>query len=293
MDIGFLGLGTMGAPIARNLAAAGHQVKVWNRTPGRAASVVDSGGSEVRDVTEALSPHVVMSMLADDHAFEENVLAQTALAAAPKGGIHVNLATVSPTLTRRATSVLAERGVQYVSAPVFGRADVADAGALTVLVAGDPDAIAKIDSLLDVIGRRTWNVGEEPAQAIVFKILGNYLIANAIQAMSEVTTLAEKLGGAPETLVDIMNDSLFPGGVYGGYGAMITARNYEPVGFSVELGLKDVRLALSEAREHKVPLAFGSQLEELFVDALAHGQGAMDWSSVAEATRRRAGMSRP
>ncbi|MCJ0903087.1 NAD(P)-dependent oxidoreductase [Rhodococcus sp. ARC_M6] len=290
MDIGFLGLGTMGRPIARNLAKAGHQVKAWNRTPGRAASIVECGGTEVFDASEALANDVVMSMLANDQAFENNVLNEQALRALPAGAVYVNLATVSPTLARTAAATLAVHGVQYLSAPVFGRADAADAAALTVLVAGDVEAIAKVDSLLAVIGRRMWNVGDEPAQANVFKILGNYLIANAIQAISEATTLAEKLGGSPEQLMEIMNDSLFPGAVYGGYGSMIAKRDYEPVGFSVELGLKDVRLALAEARDQQVPLAFGSQLENIFVDALAHGQGALDWASVAEATRRRAGV---
>lgn len=290
MDIGFLGLGTMGRPIAQNLAKADNNVIAWNRSPGRAGSVVAHGGTEVFDATEALSAAVSMSMLANDQAFEENVLSDTALDSLPRGGVHVNLATVSPALARRAAETLAEHDVQYLAAPVFGRAEAADEGVLTVLVAGDAGAIEKVDPLLGTIRRRTWHIGSEPAQANVFKILGNYLIANAIQAMSEAATLAERLGGSPELLMDIMNDSLFPGAVYRGYGSMIARRDYDPVGFSVELGLKDVRLALAEARDQQVPMAFGSQLENIFMDALAHGQEAMDWASVAEATRRRAGV---
>lgn len=290
MEIGFLGLGTMGVNMARNLADAGHEVRVWNRTPGKAASVVERGGVEVPAAADAIASGTVLSMLADDRAFRENVLSPGALDAAPSGGIHVNMATVSPALAREAAAALAERDVRYLAAPVFGRAEVAAAGELTVLVAGDPAAVDAVAPLLEVIGRRTWRIGDDPAQANLVKILGNYLIANAIQAMAEATTVAERLGGSPDLLMEIMNDSLFPGPIYGGYGRMIAGRRYEPAGFRLELGLKDVRLALTESRGAHVPLAFGSVLEDLFVDALAHGQAGEDWSAVTEATRRRAGL---
>ncbi|WP_269088266.1 NAD(P)-dependent oxidoreductase [Prescottella equi] len=204
--------------------------------------------------------------------------------------MHVNLATVSPGKSGAAEAALNERGIFYVAAPVFGRAEVAEAGQLTVLAAGDPGAIDVVAPMLDVIGRRTWRIGEDPAQANVVKILGNYLIANAIQAMAEATTVAEKVGGSPELLMEIMNDSLFPGGVYQGYGAMIAQRRYEPAGFRLPLGLEDVRLALAQAHAVNVGLPFGSVLEDLFLDALAHGQADQDWSAVTEATRRRAGL---
>lgn len=290
MDIGFLGMGTMGRPIARNLVRAGCDVTVWNRSPGKAASVVDRGASETPDLSEALHRSVVFSSLADDRAFADSVLSASSLQAAKPGSVHVNLGTVSPGASASAESLLAERGVFYVAAPVFGRAEVAEAGQLTVLAAGDSGAIDEVAPLLDVIGRRTWRVGDDPKLANVVKILGNYLIANAIQAMAEATTVAEKIGGSPELLMEIMNDSLFPGGVYEGYGRMIAQRRYEPAGFRLPLGLKDVRLALSQAHDVNMGLPFGSILEDLFLDALAHGQADQDWSAITEATRRRSGL---
>ncbi|BCN77360.1 putative oxidoreductase [Prescottella equi] len=287
MDIGFLGMGTMGRPMARNLARAGYDVTVWNRSPGKAADVVDYGASEAPDLADVLHKSVVFSSLADDGAFTESVLSAPSLQAAKQGSVHVNLATVSPGKSAEAEAALSERGIFYVAAPVFGRAE---AGQLTVLAAGDPGAIDVVAPMLDVIGRRTWRIGEDPAQASVVKILGNYLIANAIQAMAEATTVAEKVGGSPELLMEIMNDSLFPGGVYQGYGAMIAQRRYEPAGFRLPLGLEDVRLALAQAHAVNVGLPFGSVLEDLFLDALAHGQADQDWSAVTEATRRRAGL---
>lgn len=291
MDIGFLGMGTMGRPMARNLARAGYDVTVWNRSPGKAADVVDYGASEASDLADVLHRSVVFSSLADDRAFVDSVLSAPSLQAAKPGSVHVNLATVSPAMSGEAESALSARGIFYVAAPVFGRAEVAEAGQLTVLAAGNPGAIDGVASLLDVIGRRTWRIGDDPKQANVVKILGNYLIANAIQAMAEATTVAEKAGGSPELLMEIMNDSLFPGGVYAGYGKMIAQRRYEPAGFRLPLGLKDVRLALAQAHAADVGLPFGSVLEDLFLDALAHGQADQDWSAITEATRRRAGLA--
>ncbi|MDH6676554.1 3-hydroxyisobutyrate dehydrogenase-like beta-hydroxyacid dehydrogenase [Rhodococcus sp. LBL1] len=290
MDIGFLGMGTMGRPMARNLARADYDVTVWNRSPGKAASVVDYGASEAPDLSDVLHKSIVCSALADDRAFADSVLSTSSLQAAKPGSVHVNLATVSPGMSAEAESRLAERGIFYVAAPVFGRAEVAEAGELTVLVAGDSHAIDEVTPLLDVIGRRTWRVGDDPKQANVVKILGNYLVATAIQSMAEATTVAEKVGGSPELLMKIMNDSLFPGGVYEGYGTMIAQRRYEPAGFRLPLGLKDVRLALSQANDVNIGLPFGSVLENVFLDALAHGQAEQDWSAITEATRRRAGL---
>ncbi len=290
MDIGFLGMGTMGRPMARNLARAGYDVTVWNRSPGKAASVVDYGASEAPNLSDVLHKSVVFSSLADDRAFADSVLSMSSLEAAKPGSVHVNLATVSPGMSAVAEARLSEKGIFYVAAPVFGRAEVAEVGQLTVLAAGDSGAIDEVTPLLDVIGRRTWRVGDDPKQANVVKILGNYLIANAIQAMAEATTVAEKTGGSPSLLMEIMNDSLFPGGVYQGYGTMIARREYEPAGFRLPLGLKDVRLALAQAHEVNMGLPFGSVLEDLFLDALAHGQADQDWSAITEATRRRAGL---
>nr|WP_277350477.1 NAD(P)-dependent oxidoreductase [Rhodococcus sp. BL-253-APC-6A1W] len=291
VEIGFLGLGTMGTPMARNMARAGNTVSVWNRSPGKAGAVVEYGATEVDSPAEALRVPISCSALADDHAFAGTVLSPDSLAAMPPGAIHVNLATVSPEMATHAAEALTGIGVRYVASPVFGRAEVADAGNLTVLAAGDSSAVEEVAPLLEAIGRRTWRIGEDPKQANIVKILGNYLIANALQAMAEATTISEKVGGSPELLMNIMNDSLFPGAVYEGYGRMISRRTYEPTGFGLALGLKDVRLARAQARKADVTLPFGSVLEDVFIDALAHGQARQDWSAITEATRRRAGLA--
>ncbi|WP_261560377.1 NAD(P)-dependent oxidoreductase [Frankia tisae] len=285
MRIGFIGLGGMGAAMARNLVAAGHTVLVWNRSPGPVDELA-AAGAVPASIEEAFATGTVLSMLADDHAVTERLLDP----AAPAGALHVNMATISTALAERAAREYGERGLRYLAAPVFGRTEAAAAGNLTVVTAGDPAAIAEVQPLFDVLGRRTWTVGETPAYANLVKILGNYLIACSIEAMAEATTVIEAGGLDPALFIEVVTDNLFTGPIFAGYGGMIGARNYEPVNFRLPLGFKDVQLALAAGQERNVPLPFGGVLRDAFIDALAHGQGEQDWAAVAETARRRAGL---
>jgi 3-hydroxyisobutyrate dehydrogenase-like beta-hydroxyacid dehydrogenase len=176
-----------------------------------------------------------------------------------------------------------------VAAPVFGRADVAAAGKLTIVAAGPAEALDRVGPLCDVLGQRTWRLGAEPAQAAALKIAGNFMIASAIETMGEATTLAARHGVPPETLLEILTSSLFAAPVYKNYGAIISGRKYQPPGFRLRLGLKDVRLALAAGEGAKVPLPFASVLRDAFLEAVAHGDGDLDWAALAEVSRRRAG----
>ncbi|CAJ60165.1 MULTISPECIES: NAD(P)-dependent oxidoreductase [Frankia] len=289
MRIGFIGLGGMGVAMARNLVAAGHTVLVWNRSPGPAAELA-AAGAVAASIEEAFATGTVLSMLADDQAVTERLLDPTVLAAAPAGALHVNMATISTALAERAAREYAERGLRYLAAPVFGRTEAAAAGNLTIVTAGEPATIAKVQPLFDVLGRRTWTVGEAPAHANLVKILGNYLIACSIEAMAEATTVIEAGGLDPALFIEVLTDNLFAGPVFAGYGGMIGKRSYEPVNFRLPLGFKDVGLALAAGQERNVPLPFGGVLRDAFIEALAHGQGEQDWSAVAETSRRRAGL---
>jgi 3-hydroxyisobutyrate dehydrogenase-like beta-hydroxyacid dehydrogenase len=290
MIIGFVGLGAMGSVMVGNLLDAGHPVRVWNRSPGPVRELTERGATAVADLAEIFTAEIVISMLANDAAVSENLLDDQLLAAAPEGAVHVNMATVSAELADRADRQHRTHGLHYVAAPVLGRVEVARAGNLTILAAGDSAAIAKAQPLFDVLGRRTWAVSDRPAHANLVKILGNYLVACSIEALAEATTVAEAAELDPTLLVDILTEGLFTGPVYQGYGAMIAARTYEPVAFRLALGRKDVELALDTARSHQVPLAFGSVLRDVFTEAVAHGQSDRDWAAVTETTRRHAGL---
>lgn len=288
MDVGFVGLGAMGRGMAANLLRAGHSVRAWNRSPGPVDELVAEGAVAAADLADVFAADVVVSMLADDSVVESLLFAPELLAGAT-ASVHVNMATVSVALARRAVEVYAAHGIGYVAAPVLGRAEVAAGGGLNVLAAGDPVLLDRVQPLFDAMGRQTWRVGDEPDRANTTKIACNYLIACALESMAEACTLAEAGGIEPSALIDILTHTILPGPIYSGYGAMIAERRYEPAGFRLVLGRKDVELALATGAAHHVPMAFGGVLRDAFIDAVAHGDGERDWSAVAESTRRRAG----
>lgn len=292
MKIGFVGLGAMGQAMVANLLAAGHRVQVWNRSPEPVREMTEQGATAAADLAEIFTCDVVLSALSDDDAVTRLLLDEDLLAVAPAGAVHVNTATISGELAARAHQRYAELGLRYVAAPVLGNSEVARAGNLTVLVAGEAEAITVVQPLIDVIGRRTWTIGDQPAQANLLKIMVNYLIACSIGAMAEATTVTEAAELDPKLLIDIVSEHLFTGVVFPNYGRLIGAREYEPVAFKLALGHKDVNLALDTGQAHGVPLPLGGVLRDAFIDAMAHGQSEQHWVAVTEAVRRRAGLGR-
>ena len=292
MDVGFIGLGAMGRGMAANLVKAGHRVRVWNRSPAPAQELARAGADVAAEPADAFGG-VVFSMLADDQAVRQTVLEPGLSRRAPADTVHVNLATVSVALAEELSAEHQRHGVGYVAAPVFGRPDAAAAGQLAIVAAGPSAALDRVQPLLDVMGRRTWRVGEQAAQANAVKIAGNFLIASAIESMAEAAVLVERHGVAPAALLDVMTSTLFSAPVYQNYGAQIVARRYEPAGFRLVLGLKDVRLALEAAEVTRAPMPFAGILRDHFLEALAHGDGDRDWAAVADVARRHAGLPIP
>ncbi|WTG90014.1 NAD(P)-dependent oxidoreductase [Kitasatospora sp. NBC_01560] len=287
--VGFVGLGAMGQGMAASLLRAGHRVRVWNRSPGPVAALVAQGAEAAGSPAEAFAAEAVVSMLPNDETVER-LLLDPALLAGATATLHVNAATVSVELAERAEALHAEHGIGYVAAPVLGRPPVAAAGELNILAAGSAEALAAAEPLFAAMGRRTWYFGDRPRQANTAKISANFLLACAIESMAEACSLAEANGVRPTDLIEMLTGTLFPGPVYSGYGAMVAERRYEPAGFRLPLGLKDVGLALSAGAAAHVPLPFGSVLRDAFLDALAHGDGEKDWAAVAAVARRRAGL---
>lgn len=280
--IGFIGLGSMSRPIVRNLLSAGHDVIVWNRSSGPVDELAALGARRADTPLAVYEADTVFSMLSDDAAVREVLLEPSLLEGLPAGALHVNMSTVSPELAREAMKLHAERGAGYVSAPVFGRVAVAEAGKLNIVVAGPAASIEKLQIFFDVIGDKTWPVGTEPEQANIVKIIGNYLIACAIQSLSEAVSLAEAKGIDARTLVSLFTSTLFPGRIYESYGEIIAGRTYRPAGFTTALGKKDLMLALDSAHEVDVPLPIGDLLRGIFDAALAAGHADDDWAVIAE-----------
>jgi 3-hydroxyisobutyrate dehydrogenase-like beta-hydroxyacid dehydrogenase len=280
MDIGFIGLGAMGKGMAKNLAAAGHNVKAWNRSGGQVEGVTMVGAP-----ADALQGDAAFTMLSDDAAIRAVLLASGALAKAKPGLVHVCNSTISVAFARELDAAHKQAGVGYVSAPVLGRPDVAAAGQLNVLAAGDPAAVEKVRPLLDKIGGKVWDLGESAPQANAVKIACNMMITMAIEAMAEAVVLTEGNGLERERFFDLILSTLFGSRSYQVYSGNILREQYEP-GFKARLGLKDLRLAGAEAEALDRQLPMLDAVRQQMSRAVEAGGGERDWSIMADYTIR-------
>lgn len=289
MNIGFVGLGIMGKAMATHLVEVGYRVRVWNRSQEPLADLAALGATAVASCREAGDGvDVLVSMLADDEAVDAVLIEGGALDAMPPGAVHINMATVSVACVRELESRHRDRGVRYVAAPVLGRVDMAQAGQLNILAAGEPGALRDVQPLLHVLGRKSWYLGERPEQANAVKLAVNTMIAGAIGMMGEGVALSQGYGIAKADFIELITSTLFAAPVYTGYGAAIAQERFEPAGFRLALGLKDVRLTLEAAESVRVPLSIASVLRDNHLDSLAHGEGHLDWAALSKVAARRA-----
>lgn len=291
MQIAFIGLGGMGLPMAENLLKAGHELVVWNRSPEPALVLAEKGARVCKTPADVGNVQVLISMLADDAATREVVVRNGALDALSPGAVWINMATVSVAFTEAMTVELENRELRYVAAPVLGRVDVAAAGSLNILTAGDEQLLNDIQPLFDVLGQKTWRFGEIPAQAAAVKLAANFMLASAIEAMGESSALVESFGVGKADFLNMLTSTLFSAPAYKGYGAMIAEDRFSPAGFTLSLGFKDLRLAQQAAESRHVPMGFAGVLRDNYLAALAHGDEALDWAALAAVSARRAGQS--
>ncbi len=290
MKIGFVGLGQMGSGIARNLVKAGHEVHAYNRTASRAEELAADGAQVARTIADAAATGLVFTMLSDDHAVEQCVFGEDGiLAALPRGGLHVSLSTISVDFSRRLAEEHAKRGQEYVASPVFGRPQFAESAQLLVVAAGPERAVQKARPLLEAIGRKLFVLGSDAPLANVLKLSGNFLIASMLEALSETFALAGKSGIEPLKCLEILNN-IFQSPVYEIYGKIIAEERFEPPGFKMLLGLKDVRLALAAGEAAAVPMPLASLIRDHMISGIARGMGEIDWSAIARVVAEDAGL---
>jgi 3-hydroxyisobutyrate dehydrogenase-like beta-hydroxyacid dehydrogenase len=289
MKLGFLGLGQMGRGMAANLIKAGHEVRLYNRSAGKAEGL--GGIVAATPADAARDAEIVFTMVANDAALREVALGEHGfIAALPKSAIHVSCSTISVACAEELTAAHKAAGQRFVSAPVFGRPDAAAGAKLFIAVAGAPAHIAACQPVFDVLGQRTFVMGTEPSRANLVKLSGNFLIASVIESLGEAMALVGKGGVDQRAYLELLTSTLFSAPVYKTYGNLIVEQKFEPAGFAAPLGQKDIRLVLEAAEGLNVPLPLASLLRDRFLTLLAQGGETLDWSAISQLAARDAGL---
>ena len=287
--VAFVGLGQMGRAMARRLAGAGFRLRIWNRTRARAEEL---GSGEVCDTPAqaAAGADLVLSSLADDRAVRDVVLGTDGVVAGlDRGAVHVGTSTLSLRLVDELVPAHSAVGGAFVASPVLGRPDAAARGELWLLTGGDEESLRRAAPALACLGQGQLPLGT-PRQAMLAKLLANFMIAGTIELLAEAVTLGEKGGVAPPALIELFTKTLFGSPIVTGYGGRIAAGQFKPAGFTVPLGLKDVELALEAAHDLQSPLPVASIARDHLIAALAHGRADWDWGALATAVREAAGL---
>lgn len=292
MKVGFIGLGRMGAGMTASLLRAGHEVTVYNRTPGKGQALVDQGARAVARVADACRGDAVITMLADDDAVGSVAFGEHGvIGGLGKGAIHISMSTISVALSERLAAAHAQAGQRFVAAPVFGRPEAAARAQLVIVAAGAPDAVNACAPLFEALGPRTFRIGDKPQAANLVKLSGNLLIATVIEALGEAMALVGKAGVDRRQYLDLLTSTLFNAPVYKTYGELIAGGKFEPAGFAARLGHKDICLALAAGEGLRVPLPLASLLRDRLLALLARGGEALDWSAIAQLAAKDAGLA--
>jgi 3-hydroxyisobutyrate dehydrogenase-like beta-hydroxyacid dehydrogenase len=294
-EIGFVGLGRMGAAMAANLAAEGLQVVAYVRRPDQIGKLEALGLRPTTDIGDLFHCEVVISMLPDDDAVHDIVFGRGDInldglaASLSPGAIHLSMSTISTMTASLLASAHARNGQGYVAAPVFGNPDAAKARQLFIVAAGARANIERCRPILNGLGQRTFEVGDDPADANLFKLLGNMMSATALEMLGEVVAVVRKRGLDPQPFIDIMTSTMFSGRAHKIYGDKIARQTYAP-GFVLPLVLKDVRLALAEAEKAGVPMPSVGVVRDRLITGIARGHGELDWTALGLIAAEEAGL---
>jgi 3-hydroxyisobutyrate dehydrogenase-like beta-hydroxyacid dehydrogenase len=290
MKLGFIGLGRMGSAMAANLVRAGHEVTVFNRTPGKSSSLVALGAQEAATLAGACRGEAVITMLADDEAASNITVGSGGVVEnLSKGAIHLSMSTISVAMSDRLAQAHAQSGQRYVAAPVFGRPDMAAAAKLFIVAAGDPAAVDACRSVFDVLGQKTSTIGGVPSAANLVKLTANFLQAAVIESLGEAIALIGKAGIDRRAYVDLLTSTIFTAPAYKIFGPLIADGTFGTAAFAAPLGYKDIRLALAEAETLRVPMPLASLLHDRFLRLFAQGGDNLDWSAIGGLASQDAG----
>jgi 3-hydroxyisobutyrate dehydrogenase-like beta-hydroxyacid dehydrogenase len=293
-EIGFVGLGRMGAAMAANLAAKGRPVIAYVRRRDQIGILEALGLKPTTDIGDLLHCEVVITMLPDDDAVREIVFGRGDVYGLAEGlnpgAIHLSMSTISSATAFLLASEHARNGQGYVAAPVFGNPDAAKARQLFIVAAGATSDVERCQPIFDAVGQRTFVVGTEPGDANLFKLLGNMMSATALEMLGEVAAVLRKRGLDPQPFIDIMTGTMFGGRAHRIYGDKIARQAYA-AGFVLPLVLKDVRLALAEAEKAGAPMPSVGVVRDRLITGIARGHGELDWTALGLIAAEEAGLN--
>ncbi|MGO9647587.1 2-hydroxy-3-oxopropionate reductase [Candidatus Sulfotelmatobacter sp. SbA7] len=286
MRIAFLGLGIMGRAMALNLVKAGHEVTVWNRTPGKD---VEGAKTATCPAEAARDAEVIWLCVADTEAVESVLFGPQGVdESLADGQIIVDSSTISPSATRRFAERVGAKGVQYVDAPVTGSKVGAENGTLIFIVGGEEAAIERLKPLFAATGKKIFRMGET-GKGEAAKLAMNLQIALIFEGFAEALTLATKLGVDAETLLPLIEASMVRSGVVDYKAPFILKRDFSP-NFPLRLMRKDIRLALEAAKEARVKLPGLETVEEIYEMATEDGHENLDYAATLTLLEKWAGI---
>ena len=288
--VGFVGLGTMGAAMAANVARAGFETSAWNRTPGRAPELDELGVRRLDSPADvARSSDIVVTIVSDTPDVEGVLFGPQGVAdGAANGALVVDMSTISPSATRDFAARLRERGVAMIDAPVSGGSEGAQKGTLSIFVGGDAGDLERARPVLEAMGKTITHVGPIGAGQAV-KAVNQVILAGTYLGVAEGIVLALKSGLDVEQVVGALGGGAAQSWVLANRSGRMLANDY-PLGFKVALHRKDLNIALAMARELGADLPVSTLAEALEADLMANGHAEDDMSALARAIRSRSGL---
>ena len=281
MRVGFIGLGIMGKPMARNLLKAGHDLVVYDVAPQPAAELAGSGateGASARDV--AARSEITITMLPDGPEVEAAVLGPSgALEGSAPGSVLVDMSSISPLVAQKVGAACNAKGVSFLDAPVSGGEPKAIDGTLAIMAGGPQETFDKVLPLFQAMGSSATLTGPVGAGNVT-KLANQIMVAVNIAGMGEALVLATKAGLDPEVVFNAVKGGLAGSAVLSAKAPMVISRNFKP-GFRVRLHQKDLRNALLAAEAMKLPLPFTSLAQQVLVALMNAGRGELDHSAIA------------
>lgn len=274
--LGFAGLGIMGAPMARSLLRAGHQVAVWSHTPGKAAQLAKEGATACATPAGlARNADVVFLCVGDTAMSRETILGESGIASGKAAALTiVDCSTVSPAASRKIGAELAKQEIAFLDAPCSGSKSGAESATLTFMIGGDQAVFERVRPYLEAMGKQLYYCGAA-GMGLQAKLSQNMILGGLLQAFNESFVLAAKAGVSPELLLEIVNNSAARSGMISAKAPLVFARNFAP-NFSVKWLEKDMALMLESAAEQQVPAPVTALAREMLRAAIASGYGEED-----------------